>query len=157
MCRYSDPLFSPYTGHFRRVGSIWSHSLSLVLPLEKSLFLGWYFNFFLPLSVESNSDVEYHLYFLSFFIYLFLKNFYCYSITVVCLFFPSLHPTPAEPTSLPHLRPPPWFCPCDLYSSNPLFPLSPHLSFFLCILRGFLSFLLALSWSLNIYFSCFLP
>ena len=33
----------------------------------------------------------------------FFKNFYCYSITVVCLFSPSLHPTPAEPTSLPHL------------------------------------------------------
>ena len=56
----------------------------------------------------------------------FLKKFYCYSITVVCLFSPSLHPTPAEPTSLPHLHPPPWFCPCVLYSSscNPLFPLS---------------------------------
>ena len=57
----------------------------------------------------------------------FFFNFYCYSITVVCLFSPSLHPTPAEPTSLPHLHPPPWFCPCVLYSSscNPLFPLSP--------------------------------
>ena len=27
------------------------------------------------------------------------KIFYCYSITVVCLFSPCLHPTPAEPTS----------------------------------------------------------
>ena len=37
---------------------------------------------------------------------LFLKKkiFYCYSITVVCLFTPSLHTTPAEPTSLPHLQ-----------------------------------------------------
>ena len=34
-------------------------------------------------------------------------NFYCYSITVVCLFSPSLHPTPAEPTSLLHLHTPP--------------------------------------------------
>ena len=48
-------------------------------------------------------------FFLSFFF------FYCYSITVVCLFSPSLHPTPAEPTSLPPLHPPPWFCPCVLY------------------------------------------
>ena len=32
----------------------------------------------------------------------FFKNFYCYSNTVVCLFSPSLHPTPAEPPSLPH-------------------------------------------------------
>ena len=47
------------------------------------------------------------LFFLKFFF-----NFYCYSITVAHLFSPSLHPTPAEPTSLPHLHPPPWFCPC---------------------------------------------
>ena len=54
---------------------------------------------------------------------------YCYSITVVCIFSPTLHPTPSEPTSLPRLHPPPWFCPCVLYSSscNPLSPLSlPH-------------------------------
>ena len=52
---------------------------------------------------------------------------YCYSITVVCLFSPSLHPTPAEPPSLPHLPPPPGFGPCVLYSSsyNPFSPLSP--------------------------------
>ena len=58
---------------------------------------------------------------------LFLKNVYCYSITVVCIFSPSLHHTPAKPTSLPRLRSPPWFCPCVLYSSscNPLSPLSP--------------------------------
>ena len=37
----------------------------------------------------------------------FFCNFYCYSITVACIFSPSLHPTPAEPTSLPHLHPPP--------------------------------------------------
>ena len=58
----------------------------------------------------------------------FLKNkFYCYSITVIWLFSPSLHPTPAKPTSHPHLHPPPWFCPCVLYSSscNPLSSLSP--------------------------------
>ena len=58
---------------------------------------------------------------------IFKKNFYCYSITVVFLFSPSLHTTPAEPTSRPHLHPPPWFCPCFLYSSscNPLSSLSP--------------------------------
>ena len=38
---------------------------------------------------------------------LFFLNFYCYSITVVCLFSQSLHPTPAKPTSLPHLHLPP--------------------------------------------------
>ena len=41
-----------------------------------------------------------------------------YSVTIVCIFSPSVHPTPASPTSLPHLYPPPWFCPCVLYSSS---------------------------------------
>ena len=52
---------------------------------------------------------------------------YCYSITVVCLFPPPLHPTPAEPPSLPYLYPHPSFCPCVLYSSscNPLSSLYP--------------------------------
>ena len=61
-----------------------------------------------------------------FYFFIFL-NFYCYSITVVCLFSQSLHPTPAETPSFPHLYPLPWFCPCVLYSSscNPLSPLSP--------------------------------
>ena len=70
----------------------------------------------------------------------FFFNFYFYSITVVCLFSLSLHPTPAKPTSLPLLHPPPWFCPCVLYSSscNPLSPLSPpHSS--LAIVRLFLT------------------
>ena len=53
-----------------------------------------------------------------------LKKFYCYSITVVCIFSPSLHATPAEPTSLPGLHLP-WFCPCVLYSIVPVNS-SPH-------------------------------
>ena len=62
-------------------------------------------------------------------VFFFLKMFFffnCYSITVVCLLSPSLHPTPAKPASLPHLHPPPWFCPCVLYSSSwkPFSPLS---------------------------------
>ena len=57
----------------------------------------------------------------------FILIFYCYSITFVCLFSPSLHPTQAKHPSLPHLHPPPWFCPCVLYSTscNPLSSLSP--------------------------------
>ena len=53
--------------------------------------------------------------------------FYCYSITVVCIFSPSLHPTPDKPPSLPCFHPPPLFCPCVLYSSSykPLSSLSP--------------------------------
>ena len=48
-------------------------------------------------------------------------NFYCYSITVVCLPSPSLHPTPAEPTSLPHLHPPPIpsMCPSQQLLQSP--------------------------------------
>ena len=37
------------------------------------------------------------------FLFVCFFNFYCYSITVLCLFYPSFHPTPAEPTSLPTL------------------------------------------------------
>ena len=68
-------------------------------------------------------------YFFSYlFIYLFsiFKLFHCCSITVVCIFSPSLYPTPAKPTSLSCFHPPPWFSPCVLYSSswNPFSPLS---------------------------------
>ena len=53
--------------------------------------------------------------------------FFCFSITFVCIFSPSLNPTPAKPTSLPRLHPPPCFCPCILYSMscNALASLSP--------------------------------
>ena len=70
----------------------------------------------------------------------FFFNFCCYSITVVCDYSPSLHPTPAEPTSLPCLHPPSWFCPCVLYSSSckSLSPLSPPHSL-LAIVRLFLT------------------
>ena len=66
------------------------------------------------------------LFFLSWFFFF----FNCYSVTIVCIFSPSLHPTPANPTSLPYLYPPPWFCLCVLYSSSckSLSPLSPPLS-----------------------------
>ena len=58
----------------------------------------------------------------------FFFNFYCYSITVVCIFSPSLHLTPAKHTSLPRLHAPPWFCQCffPLSSSyNLLSPMTP--------------------------------
>ena len=78
------------------------------------------------------------------------KKNYCYSITVVRLFSLSLHPTPAKPPSLPHLHPPPWFCPCVLYSSscNPLSSLSPPHSP-LSIVRLFLT-------SISLVIFCFL-
>ena len=67
----------------------------------------------------------------------------------MCLFSPSLHPTPAE-SPLPHLHPPPWFCPCVLYSSscNPLSSLSPPHSP-LGIVRLFLT-------SMSLVIFCFL-
>ena len=39
--------------------------------------------------------------------FFFLTFFYCCSITVVYIFSPPLHSTPAKPTSFPHLHPPP--------------------------------------------------
>ena len=54
-------------------------------------------------------------------LYLFILIFLIYffnSVTIVCIFSLSLHPTPASPTSLPHLYPLPWFCHCVLYSSS---------------------------------------
>ena len=87
---------------------------------------------------------------LAFFFYFFFFCFYCYSITVVCIFSPPLYPTPVEPTSLRHLHPPPWFCPCVLYSSscNPLSSLSPTHSP-LTIVRLFLT-------SMSLVIFCFL-
>ena len=76
--------------------------------------------------IEMYLRLFYFFYFYYLFNYLFISIhfiftdlfllFYVYSVTIVCIFAPSLHPTPANPTSLPHLYPPPWFCPCVLYS-----------------------------------------
>ena len=58
----------------------------------------------------------------------FLKLIYLFLFSYNCLcFLPFPPPTPASPTSLPYLYPPPWFCPCVLYSSSyrPLSTLSP--------------------------------
>ena len=72
---------------------------------------------------------DYKSFFLSVlgFLFFFFNLFCCCSITVACIFSPPLPPTPSKPTFLPCLHPPPWFCPCVLYSSscNPLSPLSP--------------------------------
>ena len=87
---------------------------------------------------------------LFYFILFLILILYYYSITVVCLFSPSFHPTPAEPPSLPLLHPSLWFCPCVLYSSscNPLSSLSPPHSH-LTIVRLFLT---SMSW---LYFVSF--
>ena len=82
--------------------------------------------------------------------FIYFLNFYCYSIIVVCLFSPSLHTTPAKPTSFRCFHPPPWFCPCGLYSSSwkPFSPLSLPLSP-LAIVRLFLT-------SMTLVISCLL-
>ena len=57
--------------------------------------------------------------FIYFFVFCLFKIFLNFSsVTIVCIFSPSLHPTPVNPTSLLHLYPPPWFCPCVLYSGS---------------------------------------
>ena len=81
-------------------------SVAACFGLAKKSF--FFFFFFCKIKdtffIFSNNflDLDFYL-----FMYLFIFNFYCYSITVICLFSQSLHPTPAEPTSLPHLHPPP--------------------------------------------------
>ena len=69
-----------------------------------------------------------------------LSIFYCCSITFVCIFSPPVHSTPAKSTSLPCFPPPPWFCPCVLYSSfwKPISPLPPP-HYPLAIVRLFLT------------------
>ena len=106
--------------------------VSSSLEILVNLLLGWVKSHPAALSCSQLPFSKHNLLLLFFF------NFY--SVTIVCIFSPSLHPTPAEPTSFPHLYPPPWFCPCVLYSSsyNPLSSLSPPLSS-LSIVRLFLT------------------
>ena len=63
-------------------------------------------------------------------IFISANSSFFFSVTIVCIFSPSLHPTSASPTSLPHPYPPPWLGPCVIYSSscNPLSSLSPPYS-----------------------------
>ena len=53
----------------------------------------------------------------------FIFNFY--SVIIVCIFSPSPHLTPANPTSLLHLYPPPWFSSFVIYSIS-YTPFSPQ-------------------------------
>ena len=85
-------------------------------------------------------------------------NFYCCSVTVVCIVSPPLYPTPAKLTSLPHLHPPPWFYPSILYSSSwkPLSPLSPpHTP--LAIVRLFLTSMSLVIFCLLFSFGDYVP
>ena len=89
-----------------------------------------------PWRLVSISTVTETFYLILFFKFLLLFNYSCMPFLPI----PPPHPTPAEPTSLPHLNPPPWFCPCVLYSSfcNSLSWLSPP-HFPLAIVRLFLT------------------
>ena len=115
------------------LNSVYCYWCTACIPFIKKLFCGLHMFFWLFLFIL----FFWYILFYSIYIFYFL-NFYCYSTTVVCLFSPSLHPTPSEPTSLPYH--PPWFCPCVLYSSscNPLSSLSPPYSP-LAIVRLFLT------------------
>ena len=79
------------------------------------------FHIFTPMKLSPQSR-EWKCPFL--FLFLFI---YCESVTIVCIFSPSLHPPTDNPTSLPYLSPPPWFCPSGLSTSSrkPFSPLSP--------------------------------
>ena len=67
-------------------------------------------------------------------------------------------PTPAKPTSLPCFHPPPWFCPCVLYSSSqkPFPTLSPPPSL-LAIVRLFLISMSLVIFSLLFSFVDYVP
>ena len=80
-------------------------------------------------------------------IYYLINSLNLFFFTLLLFSYSCLHflpntspPTPAKPPSLPWFHPPPWFCPCVLYSSSwkpfsPLFlPSSP-----LAIVRLFLT------------------
>ena len=88
----------------------------------------------------------------------FKKLFYCCSITVVCIFPQPLPHTPAKLTSLPCFHPPPWFCPCVLYSSSqkPFPTLSPPPSL-LAIVRLFLISMSLVIFSLLFSFVDYVP
>ena len=58
------------------------------------------------------SQLNYHFYEVSLLLF---KNFYCCSITVVCIYLPPLPPTPAKPTSLPCFLPLLVLSMCPLY------------------------------------------
>ena len=81
--------------HFLKVSRV-------VLGFQKVLNFA---NFYSHHSNDTLLSRQVSLFFWIKFIYLFrfLKKFYYYSITVACISCPSLHPTPAKPTSLPHL------------------------------------------------------
>ena len=72
-------------------------------PLKQTIELLKTYRQELPETVFKQLEVSAKFSF-SFFKKLFI---HFYSVTIVCIFSPSLHPTPANPTSLPHLYPPP--------------------------------------------------
>ena len=92
------------------------------------------------------------------FIYLFLNLIFIVIQLQLSAFspHPSTPPQPNPPTSLPRLHPPPWFCPCVLYSSSckPLSPLSP-LHSPLAIVRLFLTSMSLVIFCL-LFFFCWL-
>ena len=86
---------------------VWFISFIMCVPCQWEFFAFQYFLFFFQILKDILLYIIYLFIYLNLFIYF-------YSVTIVCIFSPSLHPTPASPTSLPHLYPPPWFCPCLL-------------------------------------------
>ena len=96
----------------------WSSTSPSVFPMIQMLALLEIFHSLLILSsfffhcfqITFNMSL---FYFILFLIILLLFSYSCLH------FLPNTpHPTPAKPTSLPCFHPPPWFCPCVLYSSS---------------------------------------
>ena len=84
--------FFPFSHMYFQRYSTLLRALSLYNPVVLLIFISYLCsNRTYPYLVENGQKFSFY----------FFKNFYCYSITVVCPLSPSLHPTPAEPTSLP--------------------------------------------------------
>ena len=93
--------------------------------------------------------LQFHMFFFKILI------FYCYSITVVCLFSPSLHSTPAEPPSSPTSTLPLDFVHVSFSSScKPLSPLSPPYSP-LSIVRLFITSMSLVIFCFPLFFSIY--
>ena len=104
----SQDTFSLVRGYYEELMTVFFWSKSYILILVISVNYKNVFFFF-----ENSTSIYVFFQFLNYFI-------------VVQLQLSAFLPTPANPTSLPCFYPPPWFCPCVLYSSSwkPFSPLS---------------------------------
>ena len=129
--------------------TFFQHLEYLWQTLYKHNFIKYHFFFFTFSYIEDLTKADW--------IIIIFFTFFLLAVQLqLSTFSPLPHPTPDKPTSLPHLHPPPCFCPCVLYSSSrkPLSPLSP-LHSPLAIVRLFLTSMSLVIFCL-LFFFCWL-